>query len=191
MSPVLLFAAVVPRLLGEVSRPAAIAIIVVIVFGAALLPLRGPRFVTVGLGLGMVTLFAYGIALTGPAGAWQLVIAAVTGLVIAVVLRVLFGIADPSKTTREKVAAVLDADAPAVGDALDTWLADGRPRWLGAALGAASRYRMALSSAEAIVRPEPDEAATDAIAALRARADDVAERLRAKKPDGRQRSVCC
>ncbi|RZT84210.1 putative membrane protein YccC [Pseudonocardia sediminis] len=182
VSPVLLFSAIVPRLLSEISRPAAIAVVVVIVFVAALLPVRGPRFVTVGLGLGMVTLFAYGMALTGPAGPWQVVVAAVTGLAIAVVLRVLFGVADPSKPTREKVADVLDSDSPALEAAFDTWLSDGLRRWLGEALGAASRYRLALHSAEATDRPDPEDATGEALTGIRARAHDVAERLRAKKP---------
>ncbi|KAA5834968.1 hypothetical protein F1721_09135 [Saccharopolyspora hirsuta] len=183
LSPLLLFAAIVPRLLGEVSRPAAIAVLVVIVFVAALLPLRGPRFVTVGLGLGMVALFAYGMALIGPAGPWQVVVAAVTGVVIAVVLRVLLGLPDPSKATREKIADVLVADVPATAAAFDTWLADGRRRWLGIALGAASRYRLALHAAEAVQRAEQVD---DALDALRARARDIAERLRAKRPGAAQ-----
>ncbi|SEG41639.1 Fusaric acid resistance protein family protein [Saccharopolyspora kobensis] len=182
LSPLLLFAAIVPRLLGEVSRPAAIGVIVVIVFVAALLPLRGPRFVTVGLGLGMVTLFAYGMALIGPAGPWQVVIAAVTGVATAVVLRVLLGIGDPSKATREKIADVLDADVPALTTAFDTWLADGRRRWLGIALGAASHYRLALHSAEAVQRAQQAEAADGELVALRTRAHELAERLRTKKP---------
>ncbi|MDA3642637.1 hypothetical protein LZ318_39065 [Saccharopolyspora indica] len=182
LSPLLLFAAIVPRLLGEISRPAAIAVIVLIVFVAALLPLRGPRFVTVGLGLGMVALFAYGMALIGPAGPWQVVVAAVTGVVIAVVLRVLLGIGDPSKATREKIADVLDAEAPALTTAFDTWLADGRRRWLGIALGAASRYRLALHSAEAVQRAGQVEASDEELVALRTRAHELAELLRAKKP---------
>ncbi|MER5391588.1 FUSC family protein [Saccharopolyspora sp. NPDC002686] len=181
LSPLLLFAAIVPRLLGEVSRPAAIAVIVVIVFVAALLPVRGPRFVTVGLGLGMVTLFAYGMALLGPVGPWQVVVAAVTGVVIAVLLRVLLGISDPSKATRAKIADVLDAEVPDLDAAFDTWLADGRRRWLGAALGAASRYRLALRSAEAIQRAGRAEL-DEALASARTRAEGLAERIRAKKP---------
>jgi uncharacterized membrane protein YccC len=180
LAPAMVFAAVVPRVVGEVSKPAGIALVVVVVFGASLVPLLGARFTTAGASIAMVALFSYGIALTGPAGPWQLVLAAVSGLVLAVLLRVVFGVSDPSKQTREKVAATLDADDAGLGDAFDLWMADGRPRWLGAALGGASRYRVAVHAVEALDRRDGDE--TAAVEALRERAAELADRIREKKP---------
>ncbi|WP_182524401.1 hypothetical protein [Nocardioides dongkuii] len=179
VSPLLLFGAVVPRLLAEVSRPAAIALVVVIGFVAALLPLRGPRFAHTGLGLGMLTLYGYAYATRGAADHQQLIAAAVAGIVVAVLVRVALGISDPSGPTREQVAAVLVADdaAAATATAFDTWLSDGRQRWLATALEGASRYRLALRAGELTATADPSGAA-----ALRTRAAGLADQVRAKHP---------
>ena len=176
MGPLLIFAAAVPRLVAEASRPAAIALVVVLVFVAALLPLLGPRFANAGMGLGMTTVFGYGYAPTGGADHRQVIAAAVAGVVVALVLRILMGISDPSKQTREQVAAVLVADDPsaATATAFSTWLSDGKQRWLADALEAASRYRVALHTADLVARGTPDDAA------LRERAHELAARLQAK-----------
>ena len=183
MGPLLVFAAAVPRLVAEVSRPAAIALVVVLIFVAALLPLLGPRFSNAGMGLGMTTLFGYGYAPAGGADHQQVIAAAVAGVVVALVLRILMGISDPSKPTRQQVAAVLVTDDPgaATATAFGTWLSDGRQRWLADALDGASRYRLALHNAELAGAGGP------AAAALRARAQELAEQLKAKpgrKKDG-------
>jgi len=177
--PLLLFGAIVPRLLTEVSRPAAIALVVVIGFVAALLPLRGPRYSNAGLGLGMTTLYSYAYATHGAADHRQVIGAAVAGVVVALLVRVLLGISDPSKPTREQVAHVLVADdaAAATTTAFDTWLHDGRQRWLARALEGASRYRLALRQAELTASGDPGD-----LAALRSRAEELADQLRAKHP---------
>ncbi len=178
--PLLLFGAIVPRLLTEVSRPAAIALVVVIGFVAALLPLRGPRFANAGLGLGMTTLYSFAYATHGATDHRQVIAAAVAGVLVALLVRVLLGISDPSKPTREQVAEVLVADdAPtATATAFDTWLHDGRQRWLARALEGASQYRVALRGTELTASGEP--LGPDALAGLRSRAGLLAEQLRAK-----------
>ena len=180
MGPLLVVAAALPRLVAETSRPAAMALVVLLVFVAALLPLIGPRFANAGLGLGMTTVFGYGYAPQGGADHRQVVAAAVAGVVVALLLRVLLGISDPSKPTREQVAAVLVADDPgaATATAFGTWLTDGRPRWLADVMEQGSRYRVALRAADLA------GAAPDATAALRARAGEIAARLRAKPGRG-------
>ena len=185
--PLLLLGATVPRLLTDVSRPAAIALVVVLGFVAALLPLRGPRYANAGLGLGMTTLYSYAYATHGAADHRQVVAAAVAGVLVALLVRVLLGIADPSKPTREQVAEVLVADdAPtATTTAFDTWLHDGRQRWLARALEGASQYRLALRRAELAASGEPLD--PEALAGLRSRAEELADQLRAKRPAGRRR----
>jgi hypothetical protein len=178
LAPVLFGAAVGPRLLAEVSRPAAFALIVVVVTAGALLPLRGPRYTTTALGLGMVTLFAYGIPLLSPASSWQFVLAAAAGVVVALVLRLAFGVADPSKPTRAAVADLLDGDGDVSGP-VSLWHADGRRRWLGTVLQEAGRYRLARRAAEALARRS--DAEEPALDDLRTRAHEVAERVRAKR----------
>ena len=181
MGPLLIIAAAVPRLVAEASRPAAIALVVVLTFVAALLPLLGPRFGTAGMGLGMTTMFGYGYAPAGGADHQQVIAAAVAGVVVALVLRILMGISDPSKPTRQQVAAVLVADDPsaATATAFRTWLSDGRQRWLADALEAASAYRVALRTAEL---SNPTDA--DATAALRERARKLSDQLKAKPARG-------
>ena len=180
--PLLLLGATVPRLLTDVSRPAAITLVVVLGFVAALLPLRGPRYANAGLGLGMTTLYSYAYATHGAADHRQVVAAAVAGVLVALLVRVLLGIADPSKPTREQVAEVLVADdAPtATTAAFDTWLHDGRQRWLARALEGASQYRLALRRAELAASGEPLD--PEALAGLRSRAEELADQLRAKRP---------
>ncbi|MGW6006569.1 FUSC family protein [Oerskovia enterophila] len=176
MGPLLIFAAAVPRLVAETSRPAAIALVVVLVFVAALLPLLGPRFGNAGMGLGMTTVFGYGYAPMGGADHRQVIAAAVAGVAVALVLRILMGISDPSKQTREQVAAVLVADDPsaATATAFSTWLSDGRQRWLASALEGASRFRLALHTADLMAAGGPDDPA------LRERAHELAEEMKAK-----------
>ncbi len=73
--PCLVVASVVPRLVSEVSRVASIAAVVAVLFVAALLPVLGSRYVGVGQGVGMASLFSYGSAVTGPFRPTQLVLA--------------------------------------------------------------------------------------------------------------------
>ncbi|AWB87480.1 FUSC family protein [Mycetocola zhujimingii] len=176
MGPLLVFAAVVPRLVAEASRPAAIALVVVLIFVASLLPLIGPRFANAGMGLGMTTVFGYGYAPAGGADHRQVIVAAVAGVAVALLLRVLMGISDPSKPTREQVADVLVADDPgaATATAFGTWLSDGRQRWLADALEGASRYRLAMHTAEL------SDAGGSADTEIRARAHTLAEQLKSK-----------
>lgn len=175
MGPLLIFAAAVPRLVAEASRPAAIALVVLLTFVAALLPLIGPRFGNAGMGLGMTTMFGYGYAPAGGADHQQVIAAAVAGVAVALVLRILMGISDPSKPTREQVAEVLVAKDPsaATATAFGTWLSDGRQRWLAGALEGASRYRLALHTAELAGGSVDD-------AGLRGRAHELADQLKAK-----------
>ncbi|WP_101523062.1 FUSC family protein [Nocardioides houyundeii] len=188
LAPLLVIAAVVPRMVGEVSRPGASALVVLITFVAALLPLAGPRFGNAGLGLGMTTMFGYGYAIRGSADDQQLVVAAVAGVLVGLLLRLLFGIADPSKPTREQVAEVLVGDDPAsaTSTAFGTWLSDGRQRWLADVLEAASHYRLALRAAALpgtlpSTLPGADQGQVDE---LRGRASELADRLRAKPGRG-------
>ena len=176
MGPLLIFAAAVPRLVAEASRPAAIALVVLLTFVAALLPLVGPRFANAGMGLGMTAVYGYGYAPVGGADHRQVFAAAIAGVVVALVLRILMGISDPSKPTREQVAQVLVADDPttATTTAFGTWLSDGRQRWLAEALEGASRYRLALHTAGLAGAGGPDDAA------LRGRAGDLADQLKTK-----------
>ena len=143
IGPLVAFSAVAPRLIAEASVAWAIALMTVLVFVAGLLPIRARRYDSVALGVGMGTLLGYSIPLTSRADAGQFIIAAIVGLVVAVALRVLLGIADPTGPTRKAVAGLLDESSSDFSTAFETWLSDRPARWLGTVLIAAGRYRLA------------------------------------------------
>ncbi|GAB3732961.1 hypothetical protein GCM10027598_57150 [Amycolatopsis oliviviridis] len=143
-APALILAVGVPRLLGAVSQWAAIGLLVVIVVLAGLLPVLGARFVTVGLGLGMASLFGYGFQLTGTASAGQILGAPALAVGVVLLLRVLMGAKDPSKPTRDALADALASSASETQErAAKLWLADRPRRWTGRVLGGMFRYRAA------------------------------------------------
>ncbi|WP_414938107.1 FUSC family protein [Amycolatopsis sp. cmx-11-51] len=143
-APAVILAVGVPRLLGEVSQWAAISLLVVIVVVAGLLPVLGPRFVTVGLGLGMASLFGYGFQLTGTASAGQILGAPALAVGVVLLLRVLIGAKDPAKPTREALAEALAAGTSDTQErAARLWLADRPQRWTAGVLGGTFRHRAA------------------------------------------------
>ena len=142
IGPLVAFSAVAPRLLAEVTVLGAFALITGLVFIAGLLPIRSRRYDSVALGVGMGALLGYSIPLTGPASAVQLVIAAVVGLAIALILRVLLGIGDPGGPTRKAIADLLDGTSSDFSAAFDSWLSDRPSRWLGRVLVSAGQYRI-------------------------------------------------
>ncbi|KZB85734.1 FUSC family protein [Amycolatopsis regifaucium] len=143
-APSLVLAVGAPRLLGQVSQWAAIGLLVVIVVVAGLLPVLGARFVTVGLGLGMASLFGYGFQLTGTASAGQILGAPALAVGVVILLRILMGAKDPAKPTREALAdAIAAGTAETQERAARLWLADRPRRWTGRVLGGMFRYRAA------------------------------------------------
>lgn len=141
-APALVFGAGVPRLLGEVSEWAAIGLLTVVVFAAGLLPVLGRRYVTVGLGLGMSSVFGYGFQLTGSASAAQVLGAPALAVGVAIVLRVLAGLRDPGKPVREALADLLEGTGSAE-QAARQWFGDRPRRWTAQVLAQTLRYRAA------------------------------------------------
>lgn len=184
LSPLLALAAIVPRTLADVSRPAAFAVILVLVGVAALLPLWRRHLATSGLGVGLATLISYGLPVTGDLV--HLVLAVALGLGVTAAFRLLSGVRDPHRPTREAVAALLDADEPSLTDAVDVWLRDGRPVWLGRVLEAAVAVRLALAALDAGDRHHglvlAHGASEGELTRLRERAQRLAERVR--EPEG-------
>lgn len=177
IGPLVAVGAVVPRLVAEVSVPVAFALIVALVFVGGLLPLRGPQYSGVALGLGMGTLFGYAMPLTGVVHAGQLAISGAVGFGVAVLLRVVMGLKDPSGPTRASVASVLDDPGSSFAVAFDTWSSDRPRRWLGTVLMAAGRYRLARRLVSRQVA-EGDEEAAALLEREDVRAAAVAEAVR-------------
>ncbi|MEK8227418.1 hypothetical protein NKG05_16915 [Oerskovia sp. M15] len=175
MGPLLIFAAAVPRLVAETSRPRRSLSSWCSCSWPHFSPAR-PTLRQRGDGAGddhgvrlRLRTDGWGRSSAGDRGGRR-------GVAVALILRILMGISDPSKQTREQVAAVLVADDPsaATATAFSTWLSDGRQRWLADALEGASRYRLALHAADLAATGGPDDAA------LRGRAHELAEEMKAK-----------
>ncbi len=181
VGPLVAVGTVVPRVLAEASQPAAIAMATIVVFVAGLLPLRGRRYEGTALGLGMGTLLGYSMPI-GVVSGRQLAAAALAGLLVALALLTLAGAKDPHGPTRAAVADLFDQDSSDFGAAFEAWTSDGAPRWLGAALMGAGRYRVARRVLERTADPD------GRIAVLLAAADDqaraVADGIRAKEGAG-------
>ncbi|WP_409463893.1 FUSC family protein [Amycolatopsis sp. GA6-003] len=173
-----------PRLLGEVSPVASIALLVLVVFAAALVPALGPRYVTVGLGLGMASVFGYGFQLSGTASPAQIVCAPALAVAVVFVLRLLMGLGDPGKPTRTALAdALAGPDRASAERAVRLWVTD-RPRaWQARVLAGGARYHgtaallrdrlRAFDEAQAAAVTRVLDAADEQVAAL-------AEAVRAK-----------
>ncbi|MFC0429806.1 FUSC family protein [Kutzneria buriramensis] len=186
-APAVVIGGALPRLLGQVSQVAAIAALVVIVFVAALLPVLGTRFVTVGLGLGMASVFGYGYQLTGGANVWRIIAAPAIAVAIVIVLRTLMGAADPDKPTRVALAAALVGGAGTAERAARAWLSD-RPRvWQSRVLGAGARFQATMGVLRGRAKALPAEQAetlTEVLDAAQQQMATLAEAVKAKStPD--------
>lgn len=189
VGPLVALGAIAPRLLAEVSRPGAIALITVLIFAAGLLPLRARRYEAVALGIGMGTLFGYAMPINGSVNGWQLVIAGVVGVLVAALLRMFFGAKDPSGPTRTAIAAIVDGSSTDVPGALDTLLSDRPTVWLSRTIAAAGRYRLARRTLE----PHRSGSRRDEIASFLGECDErsvlIADAVRAKVPDDETRAA--
>ncbi|GAA4849468.1 hypothetical protein GCM10025787_35460 [Saccharopolyspora rosea] len=145
VAPAMVVGVAVPRLVAEASEWAGIALVALIVFVAALLPALGRRYVQVGLGLGMASLFGYGYQLTGVASPVQIVGAPVLAVVVVVALRALIGARDPSGPTRAVLAEALSAEPPPdPAESLRAWHGDRPVRWTAQVLAGAIEFRAVL-----------------------------------------------
>ena len=115
-----------------------------VVFGAGMLPALGEQYRVSGQAFAAATLFATttGIGSDQPAG--MLFLSAAGGAVFALVLRVLIGIGDPTRSVRAAVGRTLTEPGPGVLEsAASAWRADGSITWLGQVLAGAARFRAA------------------------------------------------
>ncbi len=153
VGPLVATGTIIPRLVSEVSRPAAIVLATLVVLGAGLLPLRNRRYESTALGIGMGTLLGYAMPI-GTVTAAQLGGAAGAGLIVALAMLVLSGLKDPSGPTRAALAGLLDEETDDFATAFDAWQSDSSPRWLGTVLRSAGNYRIAR---RVVARtPDPD-----------------------------------
>ncbi|MFF4596445.1 FUSC family protein [Amycolatopsis sp. NPDC001319] len=186
-APAVVIGAAGPRLLGPVSPVAAIALLVVVVFCAALLPALGARYVTVGLGLGMSSVFGYGFQLTGTASVVQILGAPALAIGVVFVLRLLTGLGDPGKPTRAALAdALAGPDRESAERAVRLWLADRPLRWQARVVAAGLRCHgtaAVLRDRLRVLDAEQAAAVTAVLAAVDAALTKLADAVRAKNLD--------
>ncbi len=183
-APALLVGVGLPKLLAGPAPAVAITLLTVVVFGAALLPVLGPRFVPVGLGLGMASLFGYGFQLTGAATAGQLLGAPALAIGVVLLLRVLAGARDPSGPTRQALADALAEDDPGTTErAARVWLSERPVRWTARVLGGILRLRtliVILEGRRGSVDPDAAREIGETIAAARREAAVLARSVRVR-----------
>ncbi|HEY1973564.1 MAG TPA: FUSC family protein [Pseudonocardia sp.] len=165
------------KTLASVVQPVAIVLVTVLVFVAGMLPVLGPRYITVGMGLGMAASFAYGFQLPGPITPVRDFAAPVVSVAVVLVTRAVLGARDQDAPLRAAIAAVLTGGTyPSVEQAQAQLLAD-RPRaWTVAAFGGAMRYRNAVNVLQSR-RAMLDAPAADELDRLLTAADEQARRL--------------
>ncbi|MDT7621844.1 MAG: hypothetical protein QOF99_2745 [Pseudonocardiales bacterium] len=184
--PVLVLAVGVPRLLGEFSQWAAVALLVVIVFLVCLVPVLGPRYVTVGMGLGMAAVFSYGLKSIGVGSVVQIFGAPALAFVVVLALRVVSGARDPSAPLRTAFADALTAGTgTAQENATRLWFADRPRRWTSGVMNGIFRYRNAaevLSSRRRLLTGPVGDDIEQLLDAASAEAARLAEAIRPKEP---------
>lgn len=130
------------RVLQEWQPVAGAALAVLAVVAAGLLPVLGSRYITVGMGLGLAAVFAYGLKAIGSLSSAAAFGAPALAVAVVVLLRLLIGRKDPDQPLRAALAAALtDLTGPAWATAATALWADRPRRWTAAALAGTFRYR--------------------------------------------------
>lgn len=156
-----------------------IPVVVAAVFATALLPVLDWRRALAGRSLLTATVLVVSSGVGEGAEFNRLVVAAVAGVLFAVVLRTVVARSDPSASTRGSVAAALTRHEPWVlTEAEEVWRADGSPTWLGEVLAAAALIRSARTRLVELIDRMPEVAAARVRVVLR-EADRVAGQLAA------------
>src|SRR5579884_179407 len=132
------------HLLAGVSPWWTIPVIVISVFIAGLLPAFSSRYTTVGTALALGVLIGFGIHLPSNIAAVSIFAEVAVGFAVAVLMRLILGIGDPSLATRRAIARVLtNTGMDVIDNAWKTLRADRSRQWMYDALRGAEAYRVA------------------------------------------------
>jgi uncharacterized membrane protein YccC len=130
--------------LTTVSLGGTIAVIVMIVFLAGLLPAFSSRYTTVGSALVLGVLIGFGLRLPGNLPAVSIFGAIAVSVIVIALVRLVLGVGDPSLITRKVIAHVLtDANVGAIDTAWKTLRAVRAEQWMSEALSGAEAYCVA------------------------------------------------
>ncbi|WLP90765.1 FUSC family protein [Gordonia sp. NB41Y] len=189
LAPLTVFAACVPRALGNWNSFAGVLVLILVIFGLSLFPAVIPKFRLLGLGVGYAAVAGYGIALPAGTSELHIVMAVLLGLAIAVAVRVLAGISDPTKPTRVAVATPLRTSDFTTVDIIRSWMVDRPSTWTTTVLTESLRFRRAVDLLRAqAARPTtqtPEKLGiAAALTAVTADAAAVADLVEAHHPDG-------
>ncbi|MGW0039716.1 hypothetical protein [Gordonia sp. NPDC003376] len=188
LAPLTVFAACVPRALGTWNSFAGVLVLILVIFGLSLFPAVIPKFRLLSIGVCYSAVAGYGIALPTGTSEFHIVMAVLLGLAIAVAVRVLAGIADPTKPTRVAVAAPLRTGDFTTVDIIRSWMVDRPSTWTTMVLTESLRFRRSVD----LLRAQADRPTTQtpeklgisaALAAVNADATAVADLVEARHPD--------
>jgi hypothetical protein len=152
-------------------------LVAIVVFGSGLLPALGEHYRIGGQAFAAATL----VSTTTGIGAGQspsyLFGSALGGALLALLLRIVIGLSDSTRSTRFAVARTLVEPGPGVVErAATAWRADGRTVWLGRVLGGAARFRAARETLLAQAQ-QADRSEAERLGRIVAEADLVAAEL--------------
>lgn len=152
-------------------------LVALVVFGAGMLPALGEHY-RVG---GQTFTAAILVSTTTGIGSDQppdvLFTAAASGSALALILRILIGLSDPTRAARNAVARTLIEPGPGVLElAATAWRGDGSSTWLGQVLAGAARFRAARETLLAQAQ-QADRVESDRLRRIVAEADRIAADL--------------
>ncbi|MDR7301565.1 FUSC family protein [Haloactinomyces albus] len=149
-----------------------------VVFGAGMLPAMGERSRIAGQTFAAATLMSTTTGIGSNQPALVLFGAAVTGALFALLLRVVIGLGDPTRSTRAVVASTLTEPGPGVIEhAALAWRGDNAAgTWLEQVLAGAARFRAARETMLAQAQ-RVDHAGAERLRRIVAEADVVAAEL--------------
>ena len=182
----LLFVAL-PTLVA-VRSPIAGAVLVVLAVGiCGIIPALGRRYGSVRLGIGLVTVYAFGYETTRNPNHAHLILGSFMALAIILVIRLMAAIPDKDGPLRASIAEVLISPSrDAVESAAEEWLRGPSYAWAAQVLTGSVQYRAALWAIE-----QRQDASTDQdVRLLRSHVNEVAtvastlaDAVRARRPD--------
>ncbi|APH46017.1 hypothetical protein BMW26_14420 [Microbacterium sp. 1.5R] len=134
-----------PLLVSTVSLSAAAVMLIIAVGVCGILPALGRRYNSVRLGIGLITVYAYGYHATQGINSVDIILGTFIAFFIVFVIRLIAAVLDRDAPLRNAVARVLtDPSRGALEDAAFAWLAGPSTVWTGESLIGAVQYRAAM-----------------------------------------------
>ncbi|MEP9395028.1 hypothetical protein ABLE94_22610 [Gordonia sp. VNK1] len=158
LGPCALVSATVPRFLASWHYAAGVAGLVAVLFVISLLPAAGTRFRVAAIGMSFIAIGGYGVALPVGTPDLDVVWAVALGIVVALTIRIIVGIADPSGRTREQIVAPLRPGGIDTVEVIGTWVSDRPSVWTTEVLARSFGYRRVVAMVTHLAHTAPGAA---------------------------------